>query len=100
MGVLKHKALQEIEKPLIVSREANVFSVLFTVVFFHVFPRQSVKSHVGSRLQAPLCEHDGCRLCRGLAAVALTEPNVRELGCDTTQAQAGPDSHADTANSQ
>lgn len=38
MGVLKHEALQEVEKPLIASREANVFSVLFTVPFF---PRQN-----------------------------------------------------------
>lgn len=53
MGVLKPEALQETQKPLIVSREANVFSVLFTVVFFSVFPREL--SHVGSRLQALLC---------------------------------------------
>lgn len=48
MGVLKHVALQKIEKPLIVPRKANVFSVLFTVVFTLFFPRKSLEL---SRLQ-------------------------------------------------
>lgn len=72
MGVLKHEALQEVEKPLIASREANVFSVLFTVPFFQGRMR---RRHVGSRLQALQPEPVGWRLCRGTAVVSLTEPN-------------------------
>lgn len=83
MGVLRHEDLQEIQKPLIGSREANVFSVVFTVVFFSVFS----KAERGDVTLA-----GGCRLCRGPVILSLTGPK--------TQAQAGPCSHAGTAASQ
>ena len=62
MGALQHEALQEIEKPLIVSREANVFSVLFAAVCLSsvFFQGRVWRSHVGRRL------------CRGPAVVSPT----------------------------
>lgn len=52
MGVLKNEALQKIEKPLIVSRKANVFSVLFTVVVSLLFQGTVWRRHIGSELWA------------------------------------------------
>lgn len=67
MGALQHEAPQEKKKPLIVSREANVFSILFAAVCLSsVFS----KAECGEVTLAA-----GRRLCWGPAVVSPTEPN-------------------------